>query len=65
MCIVLALSTTVHAQTISLDGYTFEKYNRGFLNEVKIMVHDESQKLVGEAFSDFLVLDSRLTIKYI
>jgi outer membrane protein OmpA-like peptidoglycan-associated protein len=40
------------AQKILLDGYVYEKYNRGFLNEVKIAILDESEVLIGETMSD-------------
>ncbi len=49
-----------HAQKILLDGYVYEKYNRGFLNEVKIAVLDESEVLIGETISD---IDGHFTME--
>jgi outer membrane protein OmpA-like peptidoglycan-associated protein len=46
------------AQTVTLDGYVFEEYNRGFLNEVKITVLEKSGVLVGNAQTD---LDGHFT----
>lgn len=42
----------LNAQKVILDGYVYEKYNRGFLNEVKIAILDESDVLIGETLSD-------------
>jgi outer membrane protein OmpA-like peptidoglycan-associated protein len=46
-----AATTAVNAQTVTLDGYAFEKYNRGFLNEVKVTAFDASQTLIGEVIT--------------
>jgi outer membrane protein OmpA-like peptidoglycan-associated protein len=41
----------LNAQTVTLDGYAFEKYNRGFLNEVKVTAFDVSQTVIGEVIT--------------
>jgi outer membrane protein OmpA-like peptidoglycan-associated protein len=46
-----AATTAIHAQTVTLDGYAFEKYNRGFLNEVKVTAFDQAQTLMGEVIT--------------
>jgi outer membrane protein OmpA-like peptidoglycan-associated protein len=46
-----AATTAVNAQTVTLDGYAFEKYNRGFLNEVKVTAFDEKQTFIGEVIT--------------
>ncbi|MEN9612380.1 MAG: hypothetical protein RLZZ628_3194 [Bacteroidota bacterium] len=46
-----AATTALNAQTVTLDGYAFEKYNRGFLNEVKVTAFDPSQTLMGEVIT--------------
>jgi outer membrane protein OmpA-like peptidoglycan-associated protein len=47
------LSTmSVFGQKIVLDGYVFEDYNRGFLNEVKVTVFDVTGIYIGETLSD-------------
>jgi outer membrane protein OmpA-like peptidoglycan-associated protein len=40
------------SQKILLDGYVFEKNNRGFLNEVKVTVFEKSGLLIGEVLTD-------------
>lgn len=50
--LILALNVTAFSQNAILDGYVFEKYNRGFLNEVKITILDKSEVFVGEVMSD-------------
>ncbi len=55
-----ALIIEAHAQKVLLDGYVYEKYNRGFLNEVKIAVLDESEVLIGETMSD---IDGHFTME--
>jgi outer membrane protein OmpA-like peptidoglycan-associated protein len=40
------------SQKVLLDGYVFEKNNRGFLNEVKVTVIEKSGILIGEALTD-------------
>ncbi len=55
-----ALIIEAHAQKVLLDGYVYEKYNRGFLNEVKIAVLDESEVLIGETISD---IDGHFTME--
>lgn len=55
LLIVLIFSTTlgyIVGQNVILDGYVYEKYNRGFLNEVKITILDKSENLIGETMSD-------------
>ncbi len=42
----------IFGQNVIVDGYVFEKYNRGFLNEVKITILDKSEKIIGETISD-------------
>lgn len=49
---VLFFALNLNAQKVLLDGYVYEKYNRGFLNEVKISILDESETLIGETLSD-------------
>lgn len=50
--ILVATSTMAFGQKIVLDGYVFEEYNRGFLNEVKITVLDVTGIFIGETMSD-------------
>ncbi len=38
--------------TVMLDGYTFEQFNRGFLREVKITILDKSEIVVAETVTD-------------
>ena len=45
-------STMAFSQKIVLDGYVFEEYNRGFLNEVKVTVLDVTGVYIGEVISD-------------
>jgi outer membrane protein OmpA-like peptidoglycan-associated protein len=45
-------STILFSQKVTIDGYIFEKYNRGFLNEVTVTILDKSQVFVAEALSD-------------
>lgn len=53
LILMLVVSTLPSfGQKIVLDGYVFEEYNRGFLNEVKITVLDVTGILVGETMSD-------------
>jgi outer membrane protein OmpA-like peptidoglycan-associated protein len=40
------------SQKVILDGYVFEKNNRGFLNEVKVTVLEKSGVLIGETLTD-------------
>lgn len=47
----IATSTMAFGQKIVLDGYVFEEYNRGFLNEVKITVLDVTGIFIGETMS--------------
>jgi outer membrane protein OmpA-like peptidoglycan-associated protein len=54
----MCLFFLTQAQTVSLDGYVFEEYNRGFLNEVKITVLEKNGVLVGNAMTD---LDGHFT----
>ena len=49
---------TAIAQNVVLDGYVFEKYNRGFLNEVKVTILDKSGVFIGEILTD---LDGHFT----
>ena len=44
--------TTTFAQKVTLDGYIFEEFNRGYLNEVKVTILEKSGVLVTEAMSD-------------
>ncbi|MEO0041908.1 MAG: hypothetical protein RL329_1369 [Bacteroidota bacterium] len=48
---IMAFTSAVNAQTVTLDGYAFEKYNRGFLNEVTIKAFDQTQTLLGETLT--------------
>ena len=48
---LIATSTMAFGQKIVLDGYVFEEYNRGFLNEVKITVLDVTGIFIGETMS--------------
>jgi outer membrane protein OmpA-like peptidoglycan-associated protein len=55
LCVLLLLIINIPfalSQKVLLDGYVFEKNNRGFLNEVKVTVLEKSGVLVGEALSD-------------
>jgi outer membrane protein OmpA-like peptidoglycan-associated protein len=40
------------SQKVLLDGYVYEKNNRGYLNEVKVTVLEKSGILIGEALTD-------------
>lgn len=51
---------TIFGQNVIIDGYVYEKYNRGFLNEVKITVLDKSEAFVGETMSG---LDGHFTVE--
>ena len=44
--------TCLSGQKVILDGYIYEKYNRGYLNEVKVTVLDKSGVFINEATSD-------------
>jgi outer membrane protein OmpA-like peptidoglycan-associated protein len=48
----LAFSITLFSQKTMLDGYVYEKNNRGFLNEVKVTILDQSGVFLGEILSD-------------
>ena len=50
--ILLLLSATAFSQNAIIDGYVYEKHNRGFLNEVKVTILDNAQVFVGEVMSD-------------
>ncbi len=53
LALLLILSTmSSFGQKIILDGYAFEDYNRGFLNEVKVTVLDVTGLYIGETMSD-------------
>lgn len=49
----LFLSTTIFSQKVTVEGYAFEDGNRGFLNEVKIIVLEKKSRAVrGETHSN-------------
>lgn len=49
----LFISTTIFSQKVTVEGYAFEDGNRGFLNEVKIIVLEKSSRAVrGETHSN-------------
>ncbi len=49
----LFLSTPFFAQKITVEGYAYEENDRGFLNEVKIVILDKNSRAVrAEAFSN-------------
>ena len=50
--LIVAATIVSFSQKAILDGYVFEKYNRGFLNEVKVTILEKSGVLVGEVLSD-------------
>ena len=50
--IFVTVCSQVFGQNVILDGYVFEKYNRGFLNEVSIRILDKSETLVVETMTD-------------
>ena len=51
--LILTTATTgAFCQKITLDGYVFEEYNRGFLNEVKVTILDVTGIFIGETVSD-------------
>ena len=50
--IFVTVGSQVFGQNVILDGYVFEKYNRGFLNEVSIRILDKSETLVVETMTD-------------
>jgi outer membrane protein OmpA-like peptidoglycan-associated protein len=49
---LVLFAAPIFSQKITLDGYVFEEHNRGFLNEVKVTVLDQSGVFVGEVISD-------------
>ena len=50
---LLFLSNSLFAQKITVEGYAYEENDRGFLNEVKIIILDKSSRAVrAEAFSN-------------
>ncbi len=56
----LLVTTFAFTQKVTIDGYVFEKYNRGFLNDVIVTVLDKSEVLVAEGRSD---IDGHFTIE--
>ena len=50
--IFVTVCSQIFGQNVILDGYVFEKYNRGFLNEVSIRILDKSETLVAETMTD-------------
>jgi len=51
--ITLFFSTTLFSQKVTVEGYAYEDGNRGFLNEVKIIVLEKSSRAVrAEAHSN-------------
>jgi outer membrane protein OmpA-like peptidoglycan-associated protein len=40
------------SQKVILDGYVYEKNNRGYLNEVKVTVFEKTGLLIGEVLTD-------------
>ena len=58
--IFVTVCSQAFGQNVILDGYVFEKYNRGFLNEVSIRILDKSETLVVETMTD---LDGHFTIE--
>jgi len=50
---LLFFSSFVFSQNATLDGYAFETGNRGFLNEVKIVILEKKSRVVkGELFTN-------------
>ena len=58
--IFVTVCSQAYGQNVILDGYVFEKYNRGFLNEVSIRILDKSETLVAETMTD---IDGHFTIE--
>lgn len=52
LSIIFILTAPAFSQNAIIDGYVFEKHNRGFLNEVKVTILDNAQVFVGEVLSD-------------
>ncbi len=52
LILLLFFSVAAFSQKVGIDGYVFEKYNRGFLNSVKITAFDKSGAVMGETGSD-------------
>ena len=50
--IFVTVCSQMFGQNVILDGYVFEKYNRGFLNEVSIRILDKSETLVVATMTD-------------
>jgi outer membrane protein OmpA-like peptidoglycan-associated protein len=48
----LFFNATLFSQKVQLDGYVYEKHNRGFLNEVKVTILDPSEVVIGELLTD-------------
>jgi outer membrane protein OmpA-like peptidoglycan-associated protein len=49
---ILSFCATLFSQKVKLDGYVFEKNNRGFLNEVKVTILDPTGVILGEVLTD-------------
>ncbi len=51
---LLALSnTTLFSQTVTIEGYTYESDNRGYVKDVKVTVFEKNSKVIlGETQSD-------------
>ena len=51
---LLFFSSVLFSQTAIIEGYVFETGNRGFLNEVKIVILEKKSRAVrGETFTDY------------
>jgi outer membrane protein OmpA-like peptidoglycan-associated protein len=50
--IFLSKITLALSQKVVLDGYVYEKNNRGYLNEVKVTVFEKTGLLIGEVLTD-------------
>ncbi len=52
---LLFFSSFLFSQNAIIEGYVFETGNRGFLNEVKIVILEKNSRAVrGETFTDFV-----------
>ncbi len=58
--IFVTVCSQVIGQNVILDGYVFEKYNRGFLNEVSIRILNKSETLIVETMTD---IDGHFTVE--
>lgn len=53
LTLISIFSTSIFSQKITVEGYAYEENDRGFLNEVKIVILDKNSRAIrAEAFSN-------------